>query len=185
METVNFIHMADGTREDYELITGYERVTDERLADNVLGLLEGLKGSTYGYQVDRYTHSLQAATLALRDGADEEQIVCALLHDVGDNFAPRNHGQLAAAILRPYVSEENHWVVLHHGLFQGYYFFHHLGGDRDARDKYRDHPYYDACVRFCERWDQCAFDPEYDTLPLEHFEPMVQRLFAKTPNAIA
>jgi predicted HD phosphohydrolase len=179
MDTIDFIHMADGTREEYELIERCSVSMDENVVDNVLGLLETLKGNTYGYKVDRYTHSLQSATLALRDGADEEQIVCALLHDVGDNFAPHNHSQLAAAILRPYVSDENHWVVAHHGLFQGYYYFHHFDKDRNARDEFKDHPHYEACVRFCERWDQCAFDPDYDTLPLEHFEPMVRRVFAE------
>jgi len=179
METVDFIHMADGTREEYEFIARCEEGRDGALADTVLEMLVNLGGSTFGYKVDRLTHSLQSATLALRDGADEEQIVCALLHDVGDNFAPHNHGQFAAAMLRPYVSDENHWVVAHHGVFQGYYYFHHYDGDRHARDKFRDHPYYDACVRFCERWDQNAFDPDYDTLPLETFEPMVRRLFAE------
>ena len=178
MQTVSFVHMADGTREDYDLIKTYTRHMDDHLVDQIISMLEGLKGSTLGYKVDRYTHSLQSATLALRDGADEELVVCALLHDVGDNLAPHNHSQLAAALLRPYVSEENHWIVAHHGLFQGYYYYHHRDKDRNARDVFRDHPYYDACARFCERYDQCAFDPDYDTLELDTFEPMMRRLFA-------
>jgi len=177
--TVGFVHMADGTAEDYAIIMAHAREVEADVADHVLALLEGLRGSTFGYRVDRYTHSLQAATRALRDGADEETVVCALLHDIGDNLAPCNHGQLAAAILRPYVSDENHWVVAHHGLFQGYYYFHHVGKDRHARDAFRDNPHYQACVEFCERWDQCAFDPDYETLPLEHFEPMVRRVLGK------
>ena len=179
METVDFVHMADGTREEYAFIARCEEGRDAGLADQLLEMLVKLGGNTFGYKVDRLTHSLQSATLALRDGADEEQIVCALLHDVGDNFAPHNHGQFAAAILRPYVSEENHWVVAHHGIFQGYYYFHHYDGDRHARDRFKDNPHYDACVRFCERWDQCAFDPDYDTLPLQTFAPMVRKLFAE------
>jgi predicted HD phosphohydrolase len=179
METVDFIHMADGTREEYEFIRECEEGRDVRLADTVLEMLLGLGGETFGYKVDRLTHSLQSATLAMRDGADEEQIVCALLHDIGDNYAPFNHGQFAAAILRPYVSEENCWVIAHHGVFQGYYYFHHYDQDRHARDRFKDNPYYEACARFCERWDQCAFDPDYETLPLETFEPMVRRLFAE------
>jgi len=178
MKTVDFIHMADGTREDYAFIARCEEGRDAELADRVLEMLGGLRGSTFGYKVDRLTHSLQSATLALRDNANEEQIVCALLHDVGDNYAPHNHGQFAASILRPYVSDENHWVVAHHGIFQGYYYFHHYDGDRHARDRFKSNPHYEACVNFCERWDQRAFDPDYDTLPLEHFEPMVRRLFA-------
>ena len=177
--TVSFVHMADGTREDYEIIKRHEREIEGRVADHVLDMLKGLAGNTFGYQVDRYTHSLQSATLALRDGRDEETVVCALLHDIGDNHAPSNHSQLAAAILRPFVSEENHWVIAHHGLFQGYYFFHHFGNDRNARARFRDHPHYQACVDFCERYDQNAFDPDYDTLPLEHFEPMVRRILAR------
>ena len=176
LRTVDFVHMADGTREDYAIIREHVRRMDEHLVAHVISLLEGLKGETLGYKVDRYTHSLQSATLALRDGADEELVVCALLHDVGDNIAPHNHSQMAAALLRPYVSDENHWVVAHHGLFQGYYYYHHYDRDRNARDAFRDHPHYDACVRFCERYDQCAFDPDYDTLELGAFEPMLRRV---------
>jgi predicted HD phosphohydrolase len=134
------------------------------------------------YQVSRLEHSLQTATRAERDGADDETIVCALLHDIGDVLAPANHSEVAAALLEPYVSAKNHWIVKHHGLFQGYYWFQFIGGDRNARDRYRDHEYYDACVEFCSRWDQPSFNPDYDTLPLEHFAPLVQNLFAKTPR---
>ena len=106
----------------------------------------------------------------------------ALLHDIGDSIAPDNHSALAAAVLRPFVSEENHWLVKHHGVFQGYYFWHHIGGDRDARERYRGHPCFEMTANFCERWDQRAFDPDYETLPLEAFEPAVRRLFAKEPR---
>lgn len=179
METVDFIRMADGTREEYALIARREEGRDAGLADTILAMLIRLGGNTFGYQVDRLTHSLQSASLALRDDADEEQVVCALLHDIGDNYAPHNHGQFAAAILRPYVSDENHWIIAHHGVFQGYYYFHHYDRDRHTRDLFKDNPYYEPCLRFCERWDQCAFDPDYDTLPLVTFEPMVRRLFAE------
>lgn len=182
MDTVAFTRMADGTREEYEFLEAeFARHCDVGIADRALGALCQLRGPKLGYRVDRYTHSLQSATRALRDGASEEQIVCALLHDIGDLLAPRNHDRFAAAVLEPYVCEESHWVVAHHGLFQGYYYFHHLGKDRDAREKYRGHPHYEACVRFCERWDQSSFDPDYDTLELETFEPMVRRLFAREP----
>ena len=138
--------MADGTREEYAFIQKCEEGRDAGLADTVLEMLVGLGGETFGYKVDRLTHSLQSGTLAMRDGADEEQIVCALLHDIGDNFAPHNHGQFAAAILRPYVSEENYWVVAHHGLFQGYYYFHHYGGDRRRAGSVQGPPVL-RCVR--------------------------------------
>ena len=183
MQTVSFTRMADGTSEDYALLAQrHERLRDN-VPDALFGLLEAMRDDRPGYQVDRYTHSLQTASRAYRDGADEETVVCALLHDVGDMLAPDNHSAAAAAILRPFVSERNHWVVLHHGLFQGYYYFHHHGLDRNARDRYRDHPHYQACVDFCEHWDQQSFDPNYPTLPLTHFEPMVRRVFAATQAA--
>ena len=186
MDTVQFTAMADGTREEYAFLG---RLWDEHkqahLADSVLGLLKAMQGPTLGYKIDRYRHSLQSATRAKRDGADEETVVCALLHDIGDTIAPDNHSAVAAAILRPYVSEKNHWIVQHHGVFQGYYFFHHIGGDRDARERYRGHPHFEACAAFCERWDQTSFDPDYETLPLEAFEPAVRRLFAREPRAFA
>ena len=126
-------------------------------------------------------HSLQSATRAESDGADKETVVCALLHDLGDVIAPDNHSEVIASILRPYISEKNHWVLKHHGLFQGYYYFHHIGGDRNARERYKDHPFYQDCVDFCEKWDQTSFDPDYPTQPLEYFEPMVRKVL-KAPK---
>ena len=131
--------------------------------------------------MDRLEHSLQSATRAYRDGADEEMVVAALLHDIGDLLSPYNHSEMAAAVLRPYVSEKTHWIVRHHGLFQSYYYAHHTGGDRNARDAYRDHPWYQDTVDFCHKWDQSSFDPDYESLPLEFFEPMVRRIFAREP----
>ncbi|MDH3970240.1 MAG: HD domain-containing protein, partial [Rhodospirillales bacterium] len=135
-----------------------------------------------GYKIDRYRHSLQTATRALRDGADEETVVVALLHDIGDPIAPENHSEVAAAILRPFISEDNYWLLKHHGVFQGYYYFDKIGRDRDARERFRGHPCYEKTVMFCERWDQTSFNPDYDTLPLETFEPMVRRIFAREPR---
>ena len=124
-----------------------------------------------------------SATLAQRDGEDEEMVVCALLHDIGDVISPQNHSQVAAAILRPYVSEKCYWVVQHHGLFQGYYYYDKIGRDKDARDVLRSQPYFGDCERFCERWDQVAFDPKLDTLPLEFFVPMVRRILTPVESA--
>ena len=175
--------MADWSAADYaEIFAQTERLTEATLVENVLGLLRAMKGPMLGYPIDRYDHSLQSATRALRDGADEEMVVCALLHDIGDTIAPENHSQVAAAILRPYVSEASYWIVLHHGLFQGYYYYDKIGKDPNARDRFRDHPHYEACVHFCRNWDQCAFDPAYENLPLIHFEPMVRRVFARKPT---
>jgi predicted HD phosphohydrolase len=123
-----------------------------------------------------------AATRAEADGADTETIVCALLHDIGDIIGTANHSQVAAALLRPYVSDQNYWVVNHHGLFQGYYYFEHYGRDRNERDRYSDHPYYQACVDFCAKYDQNCFDPDYPTKPLEYWEPMVREIFARPPH---
>ena len=183
MDSVSFTRMDQGTAEEYALVERlYHEHKRETLVEHLLGLLKQMQGPTLGYKVDRYQHSLQSATRAQRDGADEEMVVAALLHDIGDVIAPENHSELAASVLKPYVSEETHWVVKHHGLFQGYYFWHLIGGDRDARERYRGHPHFEACADFCERWDQISFDPAYDTMPLEAFEPMVRRVFARQPN---
>src|SRR5262249_15791642 len=147
------------------------------LPDRILGHLALLAGDTGGYAVDRLTHCLQTATRAHRDERDEEYVVCALVHDIGDTLASLNHSELAAVVVEPFVSEENHWIVKHHGVFQGYYFFHHLGLDRNMRDRYRDHPHWRACAHFCAAYDQNSFDPHYETLPLDFFEPMVRRVF--------
>ena len=179
--TVSFTSMAAGTREDYELLEKLEAEFAASTADRVLEQLRGLAGSLAGYQVDRLEHSLQSATRAYRDNADEEMVVAALLHDIGDLLAPHNHSEMAAAVLRPYVSERTYWVVRQHGLFQTYYYAHHVGGDRNARDRYLDHPYYQDAVDFCHKWDQASFDPDYESLPLEFFERMVRRVFAREP----
>ncbi len=180
-ETVSFTSMAEGTHEDYELLEQLEAEFANGTANRVLATLRDLAGSFTGYKVDRLEHSLQCASRAYRDGADEELVVAALLHDIGDLLSPFNHSELAAAVLRPYVSERTYWIVLHHGLFQSYYYAHHTGGDRQARDAYRDHPWYQDTVEFCHRWDQPSFDPDYQSLPLEFFEPMVQRIFGRPP----
>ncbi|MCC2110511.1 MAG: HD domain-containing protein [Hyphomicrobiales bacterium] len=178
MEYVNWIRMEDGTQEEFELIMDSERRFNADIVERVLTQLKLLDKDYGGYRINRYQHSLQSATRAYRDGADEEMIVAALLHDVGDVIAPYNHSELAAAVLKPYVSEKTYWIVKHHCTFQGYYYNHYLGGDRNARDKFKDHPWYDDAVYFCHHYDQNAFDPDYDTLPLEFFEPMVRRVFS-------
>ena len=182
--TVSFTSMAAGTREDYELLERLEAEFASGTGDRVLDQLRGLAGSLAGYKVDRLEHSLQSATRAYRDGADNEMVVAALLHDIGDLLAPHNHSEMAAAVLRPYVSERTYWVVKQHGLFQSYYYAHHMGGDRNARDRYIDHPWYRDAVDFCHRWDQPSFDPEYDTLSLDFFEPMVRRVFDREPFSV-
>ena len=183
METVSFTRMADGSVEDYLLLAELEKQHAAGVADRVLEHLRGLEKSFGGYQVDRLEHSLQCASRAHRDGASGDMVVVALLHDIGDMLAPLNHSEMAAAILRPYVSEESYWIAKWHGLFQTYYYAHHLGGDRNARERFRDHPFFDATVQFCDEWDQPSFDPHYDTMSLKTFEPMVRRVFSREPFA--
>ena len=143
--------------------------------------MSGLTKTLEGYKINRLEHSLQTATRALNDKANDEMIVAALLHDIGDELAPLNHSEYAAAVLKPYVSEKTHWIIEKHGEFQLYYYAHHLGGDRNKREKYKDHKYYQATIDFCEKYDQSSFDPNYKSLPLEHFAPIVRRIFSRKP----
>lgn len=181
MELVSFRQMKDGSREEYHFLERLESEFNKGLPDRILNALDGLKGTLSGYQVDRLSHSLQTAARAEADGADEDMIVGALVHDLGDELAPYNHSQYAASIIRPYVRSEVTWVLHHHGLFQNFYYIHYFGGDPNERDRYKDHPAYQLCVDFCEKWDQASFDPEYPTPPLDHFAPMVRRVFSRKP----
>ena len=181
MKKVSFTEMKNGTKEDYVLLDKHEKEFERKTADRILKFLSSLTETLEGYQVSRLEHSLQSATRALHAGESEEMIVAALLHDIGDELAPMNHSEYAASILKPYVSEKTHWIVEKHGEFQAYYYAHHLGGNRNKRDKYKGHKYFDACVNFCEKYDQCSFDPNYESYPLEKFEPMVRNIFARKP----
>lgn len=181
MDKVSFTAMKDGTREDYEFLTKHEIEYTKGTADRLLTALVSLDESLSGYQITRLGHSLQSATRAERDGADTDWIVSALLHDIGDIFAPYNHDEYAATILRPFVREQCTWVVEKHGDFQMLYYGHHVGGNPHKRDAYKGHPYFDDCAEFCERWDQSSFDPDYDTLPIDHFAPRVREVFAREP----
>lgn len=180
----SFTAMTEGTQEDWMKIAGNAMAFNKGLAGRVLDHLRLLDGDFGGFPVDRLQHSLQTATLAHRDGRDEEYVVCALLHDIGDTLGSYNHPDIAAAILKPFVSEQNHWMVEQHGIFQGYYFFHHLGLDRDMRDGFKDHPHYHYTAEFCHKYDQKAFDPAYDSMPLEAFVPMVEQVFAAPKRSI-
>lgn len=179
-----YSQMLDGTQEDWDIIVEHSREFNKGLAKRVLDHLRLLDGDFGGFPVDRLEHSLQTATRAHRDGRDEEYVVCALLHDIGDTLGSMNHPDVAAAILKPFVSEKNLWMVANHGVFQGYYFFEYLGLDKNMRDQFRDHPYYEYTAQFCHLYDQAAFDPEYESEPLEFFVPMVERVFSKPKNSI-
>jgi predicted HD phosphohydrolase len=173
-----FTSIADSTSEDWATIKGHYQVLTRELPDRVLAHLRLLEGDYGGFPIDRLQHCLQTATLAQEGGESEEYVVCALLHDIGDLLGPYNHADVAAVILKPYVTPEHHWMVEKHGIFQGYYFFHHLGMDRNLRDAFRDHPGYDMTARFCARYDGPAFDAKTPTLPLSHFEPLVRRVLS-------
>ncbi|PYC11788.1 HD domain-containing protein [Pseudomonas mosselii] len=180
----NFSHMRDGTAQDWAIIADDFRAYARLLPQRILAHLRLLDGDFGGFPIDRLSHSLQTATRALRDGRDEEYVVCALLHDIGDTLGSYNHPDIAAAILKPFVSAENLWMIEKHGIFQGYYFFHHLGMDRHLREQFSDHPQYQRTIEFCARYDAAAFDPEYPSLPLSFFEPMMERLFAQPRQSI-
>ncbi len=181
MKKVNFTEMKNGSKEDYELLEKYEKNFERKTADRLLRYLASQTTTLEGYQITRLEHSLQAATRAYKNGESEEMVVATLLHDIGDDLAPMNHSQYAASIIRPYVSEKTYWIILHHGLFQTYYSAHHLGGNRNARDKFKDHKYYQDTVDFCEKYDQSSFDPNYKSMSLEEFEPMVKKIFDRKP----
>ncbi len=181
---VHFSNMKDATREDWRVILSNYRVWAQALPERILAHLRLLDGEHGGNPVDRLQHSLQTATLAHRDGRDEEYVVCALLHDIGDSLASFNHSELAATLLKPFVSEKNHWIVQNHGVVQGYYWFHYLGTDRNKRDELRGHPWWNDVLEFCEKYDSPAFDPQLEAMPLEAFEPMVRRLFAQPRRSL-
>jgi len=183
MKEVNFIQMKDGTKEDYLLLNKHEKKYIEGTADRLIKFMSGLNNTLEGYQITRLEHSLQTATRTLNDKADDEMIVAALFHDIGDELAPLNHSEYAGTVLKPYVSEKTHWIIEKHGEFQMYYYAHHLGGNRNERDKYKGHKYYKDTVDFCENWDQKSFDPNYKSLTLKDFEPHVKKIFSRTPYA--
>ena len=183
-QKVSFTQMKDGTKEDYELLHKLEQPHLSMTADRILRELRGQADESLpGYNITRLEHGLQSATRAENEGADIDWIVAALLHDIGDGLAPQNHDRFAAEIMRPFVRDEVAWTVEHHGLFQMLYYAHHLGWDREERQKHKDHPYFQTCADFCERWDQSSFDPDFDMKPLEHFEPMVREVFARKAYA--
>ncbi|WP_181711302.1 HD domain-containing protein [Roseovarius sp. TE539] len=181
MDRVKFTQMKDGDREDYEFLTAHEAEYTKGTAERLLKALVDLDKGLSGYKVTRLGHSLQSASRAYRDGADTDWIVAALLHDIGDIYAPHNHDEYAAAILRPFLREQCTWVVEKHGDFQLVYYASHVGADPDKREAYRGHPYFEDCAEFCERWDQASFDPDYEELSLDFFAPMVREVFARPP----
>lgn len=179
MKQVAFTQMKDGTAEEYQFLQALEHDYIRALPDRLITALEALGDSLPGYQISRLEHSLQSATRAEADGADIDMVVAALVHDIGDVLAPENHSQMAAAILRPFVRAEVTWVIEMHGLFQMQYYAHHVGNNPDGYLAYADHKWFDSCARFCELYDQAAFDPAYPTKPLSYFAPMLREVFGR------
>jgi predicted HD phosphohydrolase len=184
MEIVKFTEMKNGSKEDYLLLDKYEKRYIDGTADRILKFMSELNSTLEGYKITRLEHSLQTATRASNNKASEEMIVAALLHDIGDELAPLNHSEYAASVLKPYVSEKTHWVVEKHGEFQMYYYAHHFDKNRNLRDKYKGHKYYEDTLQFCENWDQTSFDPNYKSLTLKDFDPMVRKIFSRKPYSI-
>jgi predicted HD phosphohydrolase len=183
-ERAKFREMAEGTQADWTIIGGHFREFAGGVGDRVLDHLKLLDGDFGGFPVCRLEHSLQTATRAWRDGRNERYTVMALLHDIGDTLGSFNHPDVAAAIVKPFVTEEEHWICQHHGFFQGYYYFHFLGMDREVRERFRDNPYFDSCAEFCAKYDQNSFDPDYKSEPLEFFVPMVHQVMARPLNSL-
>jgi predicted HD phosphohydrolase len=180
----NFRTVTESTQDDWQLIGRELQRFAKQLPDRLIAHLRLLQGDHGGFPVDRLEHCLQTATRAYQAGRDEEYVVCALLHDIGDTLGPHNHADIAAAIVQPFVSEENHWIVKHHAIFQGYYFFHYLGLDRDLREKFRGHPYFEKTEEFCRLFDQVAFDRNFKSMPLEAFEPMLNKVFREPQQSM-
>jgi predicted HD phosphohydrolase len=177
---INFTRLSDGTKAEFEYLENLERSLDHNMTACLLTLLDGTDRET-GYLVSPKIHCLQAATRALRDDAGDELVVAALFHDVADVVAPNNHAEVGAAILRPFISERTHWIMAHHNIFQGFYYWEHVGRDKNMRERYRGHPDFEHCATFCEKWDQNSFDPHYHTLGIDAFMPMVGRVLSRTP----
>ena len=184
MKKVSFTEMKKGTKKDYLFLDKHEKDFADKTAERILKFMSNLTETLEGYQISRLEHSLQSATRAYKNKESEEMIVATLLHDIGDELAPMNHSEYAASILKPYVSEKTHWIIEKHGEFQMYYYAHYLGGDRNKRDEYKSHKYYQDTINFCEQYDQNSFEPNYESLPLEFFRPMVKKIFSRKPYSL-
>jgi predicted HD phosphohydrolase len=185
VKSANFRSFEESTKADWDIIIGRIGETQAMVPENIVHQLKLLSDDEAGYPVTRLEHCLQTATRAERDGRDEEYVLCALLHDIGDALSPYNHEQIAAAILKPFVSEANHFMVAHHGIFQGFYFWHHIGMDKDARLAYRSSPYFEYTVEFCAKYDGISFDKDYRSEPLEHYVPLINSFFGSRDFAAA
>src|SRR3954470_1134045 len=178
LEQVSFRQMQDGTTEDWALLERFEEAFNAGLPDRILAAVDKLKGSFGGFYVSAINHLQEAAPSAMRDGKDEDALVAALIHRIGDDLAPSAHGEMVASVLKPFVREELCWMVQRHPVFQLHHFGYLSDEERNSRDRWRDDPHFDLTAEFCERYDQASFDPDYPTESIDVFEPMVRRVFA-------
>lgn len=180
---IRFTRLGDGTAEEYTYLERRDHELNANYAEDLLAMFRETDRPT-GYPLSAMRHGLQTATRAHRDGADDETLFAALFHDIADKAAPINHSRAGAEILRPFIGPRTHWILAHHAIFQGYFYWHHIGKDRHARERYRGHPHFADCAAFCEKWDSVSFDPNYHTMALEDFLPVVHRILAREPNAL-
>jgi predicted HD phosphohydrolase len=179
-QTQTFTRMDESTAEQWAVIGAESAQNQTRVAERVLMLLRSLSEIVDGFATDQLTHCLQTATLAERAGADDEVVVAALCHDIGKSISVPNHPRIAAEILKPYVRDEVYKMILVHQDFQGRHYYHHFGGDPNARENHRQAlsaEEFALAEKFADEWDQRAFDPDYATEPLEHFEDRVRSVF--------
>jgi|TARA_B110000977_G_C10954493_1_gene445994 predicted HD phosphohydrolase len=181
MKQVKFTQLKNGDEESFRFLLAHDAKYANKVGERLIELLAELDDSFSAFQVTRLEHILQTTTRAWYDGADDDWVVTALLHDIGDMHAPFNHGDYAATVLAPFVREQCTWTTRVHGDFQMIYFPDNLGVNNRARDKHAGHRYFEDCEAFCERWDQPSFDPAYQSLPLSQFEPLVLKVFAREP----
>jgi predicted HD phosphohydrolase len=146
----------------------------------IKSMLRQLEEQVDGFATNQLVHALQTATRAVRDGASEELIVAALCHDIGKVISVINHPAIAAEMLKPYVARETYEIIRTHQDFQGRHYYALMGMNPNAREQYRDQSWYALAEKFTDEWDQTSFDPNYDTLPLAYFEPMIDRVFGKS-----
>ncbi len=174
----SFRRMDESTAEQWAVIGATTGANQGRVADRMIMLLESLAEISDGFITDQLTHSLQTATMAERADADEEMIFGALMHDIGKAVSVPNHGPISAEMIKPYVRDDVYRSIMHHQDFQGRHYYQHFGAPRNLRDRFSDESWFALCEEFTDDWDQQAFDPDYGTLPLEHFEPLVRKLTA-------
>ena len=173
-----FTRMDESTAEEWAEIGRQTFENQPRVAESILAMLRSLESITDGFATDQLTHCLQTATNAEKAGADNEVVFASLCHDIGKVISTFNHPAIAAEIIKPYVRDEVYRMILVHQDFQGKHYYAHFNKDPDARSQYADEPWFELAARFADEWDQTAFDPDAETYPLEHFEPLVREMTA-------